>query len=235
MQPGQRRDRVDIRDILLEAAIEEFAARGFAGASTTSIAKRADAHQPQINYHFSSKAALWEAAVDLLFAELDEALGHIDYSIDPVSGFELLVRRLVRFSANRPQLNKILVQEAMSPTQRLAWVTERHVRHRYDGLVRVWQSLQALGVAAPIDPRLVHHVLVGATSLPFINQSELGALLGDDPLDESVIEAHIQGVVATFMPGHLAVQSPARSRAIASGRIEQCEDRALPDPTDLHL
>lgn len=212
MQVGQRRDRVDIRDLLLEAAIEEFAARGFEGASTTSIAKRADAHQPQINYHFSSKAALWEAAVDRLFSELDEALGQIDYSVDPVGGFELLVRRLVRFSADRPHLNKIIVQEAMSPNDRLNWATERHVRHRYDGIVRLWQALQALGVAAPIDPRLVHHVLVGATALPFINKAELGALLGDDPVNESVIESHIQGVVATFLPGRPVTQ-PAGSAA----------------------
>ena len=37
-------------------------------ASTTSIARRVDAHQPQINYHFDSKQALWTAAVDHLFA-----------------------------------------------------------------------------------------------------------------------------------------------------------------------
>jgi len=31
-------------------------------------------HQPQINYHFESKAALWTAAVDYLFGLLGEAL-----------------------------------------------------------------------------------------------------------------------------------------------------------------
>ena len=47
---------------LLDAALVEFAAHGFAGASTRAIAERAGAHQPQINYHFSSKEALWQAA-----------------------------------------------------------------------------------------------------------------------------------------------------------------------------
>ncbi|NBR91752.1 MAG: TetR/AcrR family transcriptional regulator, partial [Rhodobacteraceae bacterium] len=45
----------------------EFARNGFAGASTRAIAIRAGAHQPQINYHFSSKEALWRAVVDDLF------------------------------------------------------------------------------------------------------------------------------------------------------------------------
>ena len=48
----------------------EFGAKGFDGASTRAIARRIGAHQPQINYHFASKEALWTAAVDHLFAEL---------------------------------------------------------------------------------------------------------------------------------------------------------------------
>ena len=51
----------DVRQSLIEAATVEFARNGFAGASTRAIAIRAGAHQPQINYHFSSKEALWRA------------------------------------------------------------------------------------------------------------------------------------------------------------------------------
>ena len=60
----------DIRERLLDAALVEFGAKGFDGASTRAIAARIGAHQPQINYHFASKEALWAAAVDHLFAEL---------------------------------------------------------------------------------------------------------------------------------------------------------------------
>src|SRR5512143_2465459 len=56
--------RDDIRERLLEAALAEFGAKGFAGASTHAIARRIGAHQPQINYLFASKEALWSAAVD---------------------------------------------------------------------------------------------------------------------------------------------------------------------------
>src|SRR6202790_757396 len=69
-----RRARTDIREALLESALVEFGAKGFDGASTRAIARRVEAHQPQINYHFESKAALWTAAVDYLFGLLGEAL-----------------------------------------------------------------------------------------------------------------------------------------------------------------
>src|SRR3954447_7993205 len=69
-----RRSRDDIRQQLLDSALVEFGAKGFDGASTRSIAQRVDAHQPQINYHFESKEALWAAAVDHLFALLADDL-----------------------------------------------------------------------------------------------------------------------------------------------------------------
>ncbi|MDT5326002.1 MAG: TetR/AcrR family transcriptional regulator, partial [Mycobacterium sp.] len=56
-----RRTRTDIRQALLESALAEFGAKGFDGASTRAIARRVQAHQPQINYHFESKTALWTA------------------------------------------------------------------------------------------------------------------------------------------------------------------------------
>jgi AcrR family transcriptional regulator len=62
-----RRRPENITTDLLEAAAIEFAANGFEGASTRRIAARAGAHQPQINYHFSSKEDLWKATVARLF------------------------------------------------------------------------------------------------------------------------------------------------------------------------
>src|SRR5437588_8994577 len=69
-----RRARTDIREALLESALVEFGAKGFDGASTRAIARRVEAHQPQINYHLESKAALWTAAVAYLFGLAGEAL-----------------------------------------------------------------------------------------------------------------------------------------------------------------
>src|ERR1700689_423870 len=69
-----RRAGTDVRQALLESALVEFGAKGFDGAPTRAIAGRVDAPQPQINYHFESKGALWTAAVDYLFGLLGEAL-----------------------------------------------------------------------------------------------------------------------------------------------------------------
>ena len=64
----QNRGSEVVRAALLDAAIAEFAAKGFAGASGRRIAAAADAHQSQINYHFSSTGELWKAALLRLLA-----------------------------------------------------------------------------------------------------------------------------------------------------------------------
>src|SRR5271155_601288 len=105
----RRRARTDIREALLESALVEFGAKGFDGASTRAIAQRVEAHQPQINYHFESKEALWEASVDYLFGLLGEAIdGTLPDDLaeagvsDLAAAFAEGIRRFVRFAAEHP-------------------------------------------------------------------------------------------------------------------------------------
>lgn len=208
-----RRTREDIRQRLLDSALVEFGAKGFDGASTRSIAQRIDAHQPQINYHFSSKEALWAAAVDHLFGMLGKELAGVpvpagtddpagnDDPAELASAFADAVRRFVRFAAARPELNQIMVHEATEDSERLRWMVERHIRPLYDATRATWQRLRDAGIAAPIDPAVVHYVIVGAASLPFVNAPEARILTGAEPTERAWVDAHADGLVATLLPG----------------------------------
>ena len=202
-----RRTREDIREQLLDSALVEFGAKGFDGASTRSIAQRVDAHQPQINYHFDSKEALWFAAVDHLFELLGEGLADLPLPAgvdDPQElawMFAEAIRRFVRFAASHPELNRIMVHEATEDTDRLRWMVERHVRPLYDAIRLTWRRLLDAGIAAPIDSATVHYVIVGAASLPFVNAPEARLLTGVEPTDAAWVDAHANGLVATLLPG----------------------------------
>ena len=204
-----RRTRDDIRQQLLESALVEFGAKGFEGASTRSIAQGADAHQPQINYHFASKEALWFAAVDHLFAVLGGELTDLpllastDKPTELALAFAEAIRRFVRFAAQHPELNQIMVHEATEDSDRLRWMVDRHVRPLYDAIRVVWQRLRDAGIAAPIDPATVHYVIVGAASLPFVNAPEARLLTGNEPTEPKWVEAHADGLVGTLLPGLL--------------------------------
>ena len=202
-----RRARSDIREALLESALVEFGAKGFDGASTRAIAQRVQAHQPQINYHFESKAALWTAAVDHLFGLLGEAVdGALPADLTGMdvtqlaSAFADGVRRFVKFAAEHPELNRIMVHEGTAASDRLSWMTETHVKPVFDGIRPAWQMLRDAGVVPPIDSEILYYVLVGAASLPYVNAPEVRLLTGQDPSNPQWISDHAEGLVAILLP-----------------------------------
>ncbi len=203
-----RRTRTDIREALLESALIEFGAKGFDGASTRAIAARIEAHQPQINYHFESKSALWTAAVDHRFGLLRETFQGAFPAKPTEIGVPALaaafadgIRRLVRFVAAHPELNQIMVHEGTAPSERLTWLTDTHVKPFFNGIRPAWQMLRDAGVAAPIDSDILYYVLVGGASLPYVNAAEVRLLTGRDPNDPTWINAHADGLVSILLPG----------------------------------
>jgi AcrR family transcriptional regulator len=207
-----RRTRTDIREALLESALVEFGAKGFDGASTRAIASRVQAHQPQINYHFESKTALWTAAVDHLFGLLRETFRGVFPAKPTEIGVPALaaafadgIRRLVRFVAEHPELNQIMVHEGTAPSDRLTWLTETHVKPFFNGIRPAWQLLRHAGIAAPIESEILYYVLVGGASLPYVNAAEVRLLTGRDPNDSTWIDAHADGMVSILLPGLAAL------------------------------
>ena len=123
-----------------------------------------------------------------------------DFLGDPEAGFAVLIRGLVEFAAARPELHQIMVQEATAASDRLEWITNTHIRPRYEQLRTVWAALQQRGVAAPIDPKLIYYVVIGTTSLMYINRAEARMLLGENPANEAIIDEHVAGIVAMLLP-----------------------------------
>jgi AcrR family transcriptional regulator len=67
---GTRMSAEERREAVLEAALHEFAARGLAGTSTESVARRAGISQPYLFRLFASKKSLFLALVDRCFARV---------------------------------------------------------------------------------------------------------------------------------------------------------------------
>jgi TetR/AcrR family transcriptional regulator len=206
--PGTRRRRrgseLVIND-LLDAALVEFAAHGFEAASTRAIAERAGAHQPQINYYFSSKEHLWRAAVDRLFALLGDAIDAPLQSVGAtpdalVETFAEAIRRFVRFSAARPELNRVMNLEATSDSPRLAWIVDTHVRPRFALVTDGWDAIRSSGAGADLTGAEVFELLVGFGALPYANAPMLRRLGAGDPTDSAHVEAHAERLLALLLP-----------------------------------
>lgn len=194
------------RGAIIDAALHEFSTHGFDAASTRAIAARAGVHQPQINYHFSSKLDLWRAAVDLLFARLDTlatptSAPDADDADDADDAEQLgaAIRAFVQAAARLPELNRIMVQEATSDSERLGWIVDRHVRRRFRAMTVTWERLRAAGRVADVDASIAYYSLVGAASLLYVNAPEARRLTGADPTTGDNVARHADFLVSMFL------------------------------------
>ncbi len=189
----------DLRERLIEAALAEFSENGFEGASTRSIAARADAHQPQINYHFDSKEALWRAAVDHVMEDFDEVFTGLD-ATDARSVMADVICRLVHFAAEYPELHRIMIQEGTTDTDRLHWLVDTHIRPRHELVTGLWDDAVAAGVAAPVGTAMIHYLLLGSATLLFTNAPEARLVLGAEPTDPAMVDEYADTLVGVLLP-----------------------------------
>lgn len=188
------------RAALIDAAVHEFAAHGFEGGSTRAIAARAGVHQPQINYHFSSKLALWRAAVDHLFAELRQEQERFQRpDLDEVQSLAAGIRAFVHHAARRPELNRIMVRESGVMGERLDWMIETHVRARFATMASNWERLRADGRVVDVDALTAFYMILGGGTLLYTNAPEAQAISGLDPFEPDRIDAHAEALISMLI------------------------------------
>ena len=79
---------------IVAAAIDEFAARGFKGASMDAIAARTHTTRALINYYFGSKEKLYILVLEQVYGEIREAESELDLEhLDAVAAMRRIVSR----------------------------------------------------------------------------------------------------------------------------------------------
>ncbi|MHB8693734.1 MAG: TetR/AcrR family transcriptional regulator [Solirubrobacteraceae bacterium] len=92
----KRRAPGEVERLIIDAALEVFAAKGYAGATTREIAAVAKVHEPMVYRRFGSKAKLFEATVLAPFNELISTyLDTYQPRPDPSDSLETLARRFI--------------------------------------------------------------------------------------------------------------------------------------------
>src|SRR5579871_2096797 len=189
---------LETRRAILDAALDLFSERSFDGAPTRAIAELAGVTQPLLNYHFAGKEELWRAAVDDLFERFRTSMqGRLSglRGVDDVTIAKLMVRHFVEFSAENPQLHRIIMQESKRESGRLDWIVETHVRPLYESAVATFQSLVKGRESAPVAPAHLYYLLIGAGATVFVMAPECQGLTGVDPFAPEFVAAHADLVV----------------------------------------
>lgn len=218
---GHRRNELSApnRERILGAALEEFATKGFDGATTAGVARRAGVTQPLVHYHFESKDELWRAAVGSVTDQLDTTFGgelNELADLSPVDRLKVLVRRFVFFSAAHPQFGRILSYEGATGGERLEWLLRRQSATQ----LRLFGTLLEEGASSGwIKPLPIEHVascIGAAAAYVFIMKATMRELYGVDVEAPDTIERHADTVVELFFNGLLATPPQGDEPAGAS-------------------
>jgi AcrR family transcriptional regulator len=165
---------------IVAAAIDEFAARGFKGASMDAIAARTDTTRALINYYFGSKEKLYIAVLEQVYGEIREAEGELDLDhLEPLDA----IRRIVEFTFNYYLEHEGFVRLVVAENQ----ARGRHLRKSktmrglnrpiIERLARVIERGQAQGRFRPgVDPVEIHKAIAALGMFNMSNQYTFGSI-----------------------------------------------------------
>ena len=186
---------LDTRERILEAAFEEFADRGFEGASTRTVAAKAGVQHPLVTYHFKNKEGLWKAVVSTASFNFSEYFRHhIDGSAEQndVARLRYVQEEFIRFAAANPNFHWLMSNEGKRESARLSWLVEDRVRSYFDVVAKMIRSAQKQGRYIAGDPYHLQYLFIGAVTRIFMLSAEVQQVTGRSPFSKKFVEEHVR-------------------------------------------
>lgn len=165
-------EKNNTEQLILEAAEQEFFAKGFGGARTAVIAEKAGVTHAMLHYYFRKKEYLFERIVakniSLLAQTITAAMGNSDLPI--VERLKTGIAAHFDLIAANPQLPRFFLNEVLSRPE--------HYHILYEGIKEVSEKLTALqkdvdkasgrGEIEHVDIRMLLISLLSLNIFPFI-------------------------------------------------------------------
>ena len=195
-----KKTRIQIRreKLVLDCALEVFAAYGFHGATIDQIAAKADLSKPNVLYYFKSKEAIYQSLLQRTLAGWSDSFLEITPDKDPMPCLETYVAAKMDYSFENPLPSRLFASEVMAGLPNMKEALQTSVRAMVDDKAAVIQGWMDQGKLQPVDP---HHLIFSIWSVTqhyadFADQ--ILALLGAPPdrahTKAAVIEILLRGL-----------------------------------------
>jgi TetR/AcrR family transcriptional regulator len=205
-RPARPRSAVppdEVRQRLLEAAEQLFAARGYDAVGVRELARAAHVSPAMIAYYFGDKAGLLDAVFDRVFERLLAQLRSLAEAPAGERGApERLIRLYVETIGREPWLPSFVVREVLGgDAERRARFAARFPARLAPVLLPFLAREKAQGrLRADLDPVLAILSLIGMCAFPFLAHPLLGRVLGYE-LDEGFRARLADHSVRLFLDG----------------------------------
>lgn len=190
---------------ILEAAAQEFIAKGYAGARTTAIAEAAGVTHAMLHYYFRTKDKLFDRIIESKIGTLRDimlsSLG--DESIPLFDKLRTAIENHQDFISANPGLPRFMINEVLTRPERIPVVIDR-LRHHTPLVVRSLQKqideYAARGLCRRVDAAMLMLDIVSLNIFPFTAMPMVNGLLGGIMEDRTAfVEARKKENVETIM------------------------------------
>jgi TetR/AcrR family transcriptional regulator len=169
---------------ILRAAIDEFSARGFKGASMDAIAARTATTRALINYYFGSKKRVYLAVLEHVYSEIRqaEAVLELDH-LDPTAAVRRIVEFTFTYYLEHEGFVRLVVAENQARGRHLTKSRTMRTLNRpiIERLTRVIARGKADGsFRSDADPVDVHMAIAALGLFNMTNQYTFGAIFQRD-------------------------------------------------------
>jgi AcrR family transcriptional regulator len=200
------RDPERTRAAILEAATQEFTAKGLNGARVDVIASRAGVNKRMIYHYFGGKEGLYLAVLEQTYAAIRTAeIGLNLTDRDPIEGMRELVAFTWNYFIAHPEFLSLLATENLHRAHYLK--QSQRIRDLHSPLVGMISTLLARGTKAKlfrrgVDPIQLYITIAALGFFYMSNRHTLSTIFGRDLGAPDALEArgaHIAEVVLAYL------------------------------------
>lgn len=170
------------KERILLAAKQEFAEKGYDGARTCAIAKRAQANQSMIHYYFKTKEELYSQVIHKMFGvdrEVPTDMSDLmdDLSIEQKLYCHIYTLANIHFEMNDADFTRIMAIEMARGKQNLKLITELYFVPRMSREIELIKLGIKSGIFANVNPA---YVIMGSISFLIFFENNRDMYSGTD-------------------------------------------------------
>ncbi|MCL4130132.1 UNVERIFIED_CONTAM: hypothetical protein GTU68_059092 [Idotea baltica] len=140
------------RELILEAALEEFSRNGYRGATLDQIATQAGLSKPNLLYYYPSKEAIHRELLHGLLDTWLDPLKAMDHGGEPLEEILEYVRRKLQLARDFPRESRIFANEILQGAPTILPDLEGDLKTLVDRTAETINGWIKAERIAPVDP-----------------------------------------------------------------------------------
>jgi len=177
------------REVILLAAEQVFAERGFKGATTREVAQKAGVASSLIFYYFKNKMALYEAVFQSFFDQLEDLVQqNLSLDLDRLGQLRQFLFTLTEYATEHRNMMRILLREIIDNGRLVKKIAQEYFGPLYEMGTRFLKEGKREALFREVDPLHYIHSFIGMNVFYFIAEPIVQAAGEADPYGSAEVE-----------------------------------------------